>query len=508
LSPDHIVDPEVVLRETRQRFIAGFQAQCAEITALTRASTDSSEGDAAIRLLHRMAGLAGTVGLARVSAEAQRLEHDFAASAPPPAIDAGIGRLRRAFTDDIGEAVTATGAVAPTPGALLTVMLVEDDPDQRAVVAAHLRGAGHTVVEVESGDRALAAARESSPTVILLDLDLPGLDGHAVCRLLKDDPALSGIPVMFLSAEQDLNDRLAALALGADDFLMKPIDPRELLMRLQRLRQRLASSEPGAANVLATYDEFRTVALTTLEREPAAVALVRAPHDGRDVVMRVLQQETRRRDVVADYDRHHIAVLLPAAGVISARDRMVGVIDVVRRDGVTGVVAGVAASAAASERTLDSLLEEAEEALAAARYRGVAVGLRSEESAVGAGASQEGPLVLVGDDDPDVVRIVDAHLGAGGYRRVLAFDGAKTLEQLQRQPPALLVLDLMMPRMTGFEVLSRIREVTEAPPKIIVLSGRGREDDVTRAFDLGADDYMVKPFNPQELMARIARLLR
>lgn len=91
---------------------------------------------------------------------------------------------------------------------------------------------------------------------------------------------------------------------------------------------------------------------------------------------------------------------------------------------------------------------------------------------------------------------------------MLAFDGARTLEQVQRQSPALLVLDLMMPRMTGFEVLSRIREVTEAPPKIIVLSGRGREDDVMRAFDLGADDYMVKPFNPQELMARVARLLR
>jgi DNA-binding response OmpR family regulator len=71
-----------------------------------------------------------------------------------------------------------------------------------------------------------------------------------------------------------------------------------------------------------------------------------------------------------------------------------------------------------------------------------------------------------------------------------------------------LVLDLMMPNLDGFDVLGLIRESPPPRPRIIVLSARGREQDVVRAFELGADDYMTKPFNPQELMARIARLLK
>jgi two-component system, OmpR family, alkaline phosphatase synthesis response regulator PhoP len=73
--------------------------------------------------------------------------------------------------------------------------------------------------------------------------------------------------------------------------------------------------------------------------------------------------------------------------------------------------------------------------------------------------------------------------------------------------PAVLVLDLMMPKLTGFDVLARLREMA-VRPRVIVLSARGREEDVMRAFDLGADDYMAKPFSPQELLARITRLLR
>jgi DNA-binding response OmpR family regulator len=66
----------------------------------------------------------------------------------------------------------------------------------------------------------------------------------------------------------------------------------------------------------------------------------------------------------------------------------------------------------------------------------------------------------------------------------------------------------MMPRMTGFDVLAGIRDMGENRPHVIVLSARGREDDVVRAFSLGADDFMVKPFNPQELLARVARLVK
>ena len=107
-----------------------------------------------------------------------------------------------------------------------------------------------------------------------------------------------------------------------------------------------------------------------------------------------------------------------------------------------------------------------------------------------------------------MTRIVDSQARGAGSRTVLAFDGEQTLAALRAHAPDALVLDPMMPKLNGFDVLTQIHDGPAPRPRIIVLSGRGREQDVMRAFDLGADDYMTKPFNPQELMVRIARLIK
>ena len=112
---------------------------------------------------------------------------------------------------------------------------------------------------------------------------------------------------------------------------------------------------------------------------------------------------------------------------------------------------------------------------------------------------------MLADDDPEAAHIVDAHMRAGGFSTTIAFDGQQAIEAVEREQPDVLILDLM-PKMTGFDVLHRIRALANKP-RVILLSARGREQDVTRAFDLGADDYVMKPFSPQELRARIGRLL-
>jgi CheY-like chemotaxis protein len=178
-------------------------------------------------------------------------------------------------------------------------------------------------------------------------------------------------------------------------------------------------------------------------------------------------------------------------------------------NGVAGVYAGVAASDSAGARTLEVLLDEADEALACARYEGRSATIRKDRSADATppASAQLAPLVLIADDDPDVVRIVDAHLRAAGFRRAIAFDGSRALEEIRAQHPDIIILDLMMPRLTGFDVLAGLRDLEGHRPRTIVLSARGREDDVIRAFSVGADDFMTKPFNPQELLARVGRLV-
>ena len=303
------------------------------------------------------------------------------------------------------------------------MLLVEDEPFQRAVICAQLRKAGHSPVEVTSGEEVLGTARKARPDVILLDVELPGINGYAVCRLLKADPELAGIPVAFLSAHGHVNDRLTGLSFGADDFFTKPLDPRELALRLQLLSKRTRPEDRAARGVL-TYEAFCDEARQVLRHERSALSLIRTPADTASEVAAFTRDEIRRRDLCGEYDRSQVVVLLPDTGPAAARDRIASIVETCRANGINGVYAGIAASPVAGARTLEELLEEADEAISIARYEGLAAALRPDGPRGDAPAPSLAPLVLVGDDDPDVMRIVDAHLASGGYRRVLAFDGS------------------------------------------------------------------------------------
>jgi DNA-binding response OmpR family regulator len=118
------------------------------------------------------------------------------------------------------------------------------------------------------------------------------------------------------------------------------------------------------------------------------------------------------------------------------------------------------------------------------------------------------PLVLVADDDRDILELVAFRLERAGYDVVTANDGAEALEVATDRGPALAVLDVMMPRLDGYEVTRRLRESSETERiPVILLTARVQESDVQRGFDAGADDYLKKPFSPQELRARVQAVL-
>jgi len=125
------------------------------------------------------------------------------------------------------------------------------------------------------------------------------------------------------------------------------------------------------------------------------------------------------------------------------------------------------------------------------------------------GAGVTGETILVVDDDPNIVELARMYLEREGFRVQAAGDGAKALEMIARQPPALLVLDLMLPKVDGWEVCRRVRAGKAAPDLPIVML-TARDDDVDKivGLELGADDYVTKPFNPRELVARVKAILR
>jgi DNA-binding response OmpR family regulator len=116
------------------------------------------------------------------------------------------------------------------------------------------------------------------------------------------------------------------------------------------------------------------------------------------------------------------------------------------------------------------------------------------------------PCVLVIEDDPNTADLVTLYLEREGFRPVKAADGPSGLELAARHRPDLVILDLMLPKMDGWEVCRRLRKTSEVP--IIMLTARGEEIDRVSGLTLGADDYVVKPFSPRELVARVRAVLR
>jgi DNA-binding NarL/FixJ family response regulator len=128
-----------------------------------------------------------------------------------------------------------------------TILIVDDDANYRALVSSILGRVGYATREAASGKEALSSVRSERPSCVLLDVLLPGVTGYAVCRELRDEYG-EALPIIFVTGERtDPGDRVAGLLLGADDYVLKPFDPDELLARLRRLlvRSELAARGNG-----------------------------------------------------------------------------------------------------------------------------------------------------------------------------------------------------------------------------------------------------------------------
>ena len=126
------------------------------------------------------------------------------------------------------------------------VLIVEDEPDIRELVVHHLKREGYQVSAASSGEEALRQVQAAPPDLVLLDLMMPAMDGLEVCRRLRQDPATAMLPIVMLTAKGDEVDRVLGLEIGADDYVVKPFSPKELVARVRAVLRR-SRSAPGAA---------------------------------------------------------------------------------------------------------------------------------------------------------------------------------------------------------------------------------------------------------------------
>lgn len=124
-----------------------------------------------------------------------------------------------------------------------TILVVEDEMDILQLVAHNLKSAEFNVLTAQDGYEALSIAKKHLPQLIILDLMLPGMDGFDVCKELKRSPTTKNIPVLMLTARGEEVDRIVGLELGADDYVVKPFSPRELVLRVRAILRRFSPEE-------------------------------------------------------------------------------------------------------------------------------------------------------------------------------------------------------------------------------------------------------------------------
>jgi DNA-binding response OmpR family regulator len=129
------------------------------------------------------------------------------------------------------------------------ILIVDDEPDALEVLGFKLKEAGYTPLFAKDGARALSAARDERPALIVLDLMLPEVDGLEVCKILRRDPSTAMIPILMLTARAAEMDRVIGLELGADDYVTKPFSPRELVLRIKKLLARAKSADEPVAQI-------------------------------------------------------------------------------------------------------------------------------------------------------------------------------------------------------------------------------------------------------------------
>lgn len=353
-----------------------------------------------------------------------------------------------------------------------TVLLAEDNPQLRKLLEIHLRASGYEVIPAADGAEALAKARLGPPDCILSDVLMPRLDGFKLCRALREDARLHSVPVVLVSSGviEDADRELARHA-GASHYVARTPDCGEILRALAEAVEHSADA-PG---------ETAEGALPGLRRRFLA--------DGLEDCRRLIDAAARAtlEESAARATLHRWAGIGGTLGFPQISQLAYELEHVVGQDLRPG-------------------LEDLEALFHAALRRLPAEG---PLSATAPAVSPNRAEVVVADDDLTVAALVTAILKKHGIGCVIARHGREALQVIRELKPDVLVLDINMPEMDGFEVLGALRrEAALRSTAVVMLTARQREADVLRGFSLGADDYVVKPFGPLELVARVKRLLR
>ncbi len=501
----------------REGIVARIKALESAQRALVRGDEEANE--AIRRIAHSLRGSGGTYGFPEVTSSAALVE-DCAGESLGEALEELLSTLREvAESGDNDEQKI--------------LLVVEDDPIVCRAIEKCLVEPGRRLLFCKTRDDAESILAAEEVSLVLIDLLLPGHDGRDFLDWMRSRPATRSVPVIVISARSGSVTRTECFALGADEFFPKPLDFDSLSVaissRLQRSAEQSRESRldpltqlPNRAAFAETFE--RAQLLVRRHKTPHAVGILdfdrfKAVNDtyghqmGDEVLKRaavILKRTLRASDYVARWGGEEFVALFPSTDSQGAKTAFENALDTLRSELFRtddGEEFGVTFSAGAVDVTtacsLDSAVDRADKLL----YQAKAAGGDKILAETDASAPPKRKIVLAEDDDLLATMIVRL-LTEEGIDVLRASDGDEALALAKSTRPSLVLLDIDMPGLDGIDVLTQLKgSGFHKQIPVIMLTARTGDDDIVDAFEMGADDYVTKPFSPAELKARVRRFV-
>jgi diguanylate cyclase (GGDEF)-like protein len=434
--------------------------------------------------------------------------------------------------------VDAVEALWPMSRPVATVVAVDDDPVVLDTLRALLAPDHIDLVTVSEQEGFWLALQDHQPALVILDVDMPGVNGIELCRVLRSDERWQQVGVVFLTSRGDADTLREVFAAGADDLVVKPVVGPELRTRINSriertdLHRRLAETDglTGLANRATLQRELDRM-LAADDSTPLCFALLDLDHFKRvndthghqvgDEVLRRLAElmPTAQASSAGRWGGEEFGVLFECIGTDEAYRRVEDLLKRFRderfhdRSGSPFMLSFSAGLAGYPDDADDAnaLYRAADVALYRAKARGRARVVAFSELGSDVDTVRAVDVVVIDDDDLLASLLVDAICNRGWTVERLA-DGHDAIARLTGPSADLraraILLDVDLPGLDGLAVLRQLARSNVVPQsRVIMLTARSREDEVVEAFQLGAFDHVAKPFSASVLLERLRRIV-